>query len=106
MTIKAITGLKLTTLNAGTVTAETRPANRYGINKTVTATLLTADIHEVVTNSPLGSIALLTALTYGGSVKKDVLTLTCTTGGPTAVFTVASALQGGVTESYWWELLM
>ena len=89
---------KATNLFSGTVTADTRPANYFGAIKTVSATVLTSDIHLTKTTSPGGSIALLTALTYGGSVKKDTLTLTCTVGGPTATFTVVSALLGALAN--------
>lgn len=87
---------KVDDLNTGTVTALTRPASRYGVNKTVTATVLTADIHEMIVNSPGGGTASLSAITYGGSIKKDTLTLTCTTAGLTPVFSVVSALQGSL----------
>lgn len=88
---------KATNLFSGTVTADTRPANYYGAIKTVTATVLTADIHLVKSNSPVaGAVAVLSAITYGGSIKKDTLTLTCTTGGATPVFSVTSALLGAL----------
>lgn len=87
---------KVQDLFSGTITAAVRPANHYGVIKTVTATILTADIHSVVVNSPGGSGAALSALTYGGSIKKDTLTLTCTVAGPLATFTVASAVQGAL----------
>ena len=88
---------KVEDLNSGTVTQLTRPANVYGKIKTVTATVLTADIHEVQASvqNPL-TVVGVDSLTYGGSVKRDTLTLTCTVGGAGATFTVASALQGAL----------
>lgn len=89
---------KVEDLFIGTQTPAVRPANSYGVVKTITATVLTADIHSVVTSSPGGASAVLSAITYGGSVKKDVLTLTCTTGGAVPVFSVASQLQGALAN--------
>ena len=87
---------KVQNLFSGTVTADTRPANYFGAVKTVTATVLTSDIHLVKTNSVPGAVAVLSAVTYGGAIKKDTLTLTCTTGGATPVFSVTSALLGAL----------
>lgn len=88
---------KVEDLNSGTITPSTRPANHYGLITTVTATVLTAEIHELQASvaNPL-TVVSLAALTYGGSLKRDTLTLTCTVGGSGATFTVVSALQGAL----------
>lgn len=87
---------KVEDLFSGTLTPSVRPANYYGAIKTVTATVMTADIHSVISNSVPGATAVLTAVTYGGSIKKDTLTLICTTAGVTPVFSVTSAIQGAL----------
>jgi hypothetical protein len=90
--------IKVDDLNTGAVVAATRPANFYGKIKTVSALVLSADIHEVVTSSPGNAVATLASVTYGGSIQKDTITLTCTVAGPLATFTAVSALQGALAN--------
>lgn len=88
---------KVEDLFSGTLNASVRPANYYDKIKTVSATVLTADIHSVSSSSPVGGAqAVLSAVTYGGSIKRDTLTLVCTTAGATPVFSVTSAIQGAL----------
>ncbi len=63
----------------GAHVAGTRPANHYGTIATVTATLLTADIHEfVVTNSPTGANPTVTLGTTTDAMTDQVITITMT----------------------------
>lgn len=89
---------KVEDLNTNAINAAIRPANIYGKVKAVTATVLTADIHEVkktvVDNAVVPDLG---APVYGGSIKKDQLTLVCTAASPgAATFSVTSALQGAL----------
>lgn len=91
---------KVEDIATGTINASTRPANHYGKIKTVSATSLSMDIHEMVyTVADVLAIPVLGTLTYGGSIKRDTLTLTCTTASPgAAVFSVVSGVQGALAN--------
>lgn len=94
--------IKVQDLNIGSITADIRPANFHGKVKTISALQLTADIHELLkVGVVVGTVVpALTAVTYGGSVKKDRLILTCTTASPgAAVFSVVSDLQGALANA-------
>ena len=90
--------IKVQDLNTGSITADIRPANFHGKVKTVSALNLTADIHELlkVLIATATVVPTTTAVTYGGSIKKDRLVLTCLTPGPAATFSVVSDLQGAL----------
>lgn len=63
----------------GARTADVRPANGYGVIATVTATVLTATIHEfAVTNSPTGGNPTLALGTTTDAYKKQTITITMT----------------------------
>ena len=86
---------------SGTITADTRPANFSGTVKTITATILTADIHRLIEASIDDALVVssIGTPTLGGSIKKDTLTLTCTAeAAGAATFSVVSALQGALGD--------
>jgi len=92
------TWITVTDLNTGSVVAGTRPANFHGVSTGLTATVLTADIHEASTSAAGDTVGVVGALTLGSDVKKDTLTLTVTNDAtPTAaVFSVVSSVQGAL----------
>jgi len=71
-------------LNTGSITANIRPSNYSGISLTLTDTVLTAQIHDVVPSSVLLATAGLTAPTLGSEILPDVVTLTVSTAGARA----------------------
>lgn len=77
-----------------------RPANFYGLIKTVTALTLTKELYELQPAlQDAAVVAALSAFTPGGSVKKDVITLTCNTAAAgAAVFDVESDVQGTLPD--------
>ena len=91
---------KVEMLFTGTLTEDARPANWYGDVETITETVLTTLIHEIQNSTVGDTVGDLTALTLGGSIKKDVLTLTVTDDSTpgSAIFSVASALQGALPD--------
>jgi hypothetical protein len=91
--------IKATDLNTGSISDELRPANFYGKIEALTSTVLTADVFELSTSAVADSVAELSAVTYGGSIKKDRLVLTCTAAAAgAAVFSVVSDLQGALAD--------
>lgn len=91
----------VTDLNTGTVTADTRPANWSAESLAVTATTLQARIHDISqTVADSNVVTSIGAPTFGGSIVKDTLTLTVTDDSTpgSAVFSVASAVQGALED--------
>lgn len=66
----------------GAITADIRPANHYGIIDTVTATVLTAKIHDFTINSPGGGDPTFALGTTTDTIVRQKLTITMTS--PTA----------------------
>lgn len=85
--------IKVEDLHVGSITPDIRPANYAGKSSAVTATVLTVEIHDVVSNAVSGAKAGAKALTLGGSVIEDALTLTCTAAGARASGTLTFSGQ-------------
>lgn len=88
-------------INTATVTAATRPANFASKSLAVTATTLQARIYDL--SSTLANVNVVASIgtpVLGGSIQKDVLTLTCTddSSAGAAVFSVESDLQGFLSD--------
>lgn len=84
--------VKVTMLWTGSDQPINRPANYYGVSNTVTATVLTCDIHHVVINSPTSADPTTTIGTTTDDMQwEDVIT--CTVGTSPA-FTVVSSVFG------------
>lgn len=79
----------------GSISDATKPANHFGVNTAVTATLLTCEVHHITVNSPTSANPTLTL----GTLTTDMVwddTITCTVGTSPA-FTVSSARFGAQT---------
>lgn len=89
--------ITVTNLFSGAYTADVRPANQAGLIPTAGLTSNVLTIEPVQTYIDSGNTGDGTAgsFTYGASVQKDVLTLTCTNATVPATFSVASATQDG-----------
>lgn len=70
--------VRATDLWTGAHTAATRPANFYGRIASVTATILTADIHDFQISSPLGGDPTLALGTTTDDMRAQTITITMT----------------------------
>lgn len=68
----------VTDLITGGHTAAQRPANVYAKNSAVTATVLTAVVHEFLVNSPSGGNPTMALGTTNDAMLEDVITITMT----------------------------
>lgn len=90
--------IKVASLLSGTSVPATRPAAFYRKVKTVTSLVVTADVFDLATSSVGGAVASTSAFSYGGAVKKQKVTLTCTAASPgAATFSVVSDLLGALS---------
>lgn len=83
----------VTNVIAGGHTAAQRPANHYGKVAAITATTLTATIHDFTINSPGGGNPTMTLGTTADEMLDDTLTIT-----------MSSATAGSVVSSRWGAL--
>lgn len=73
--------IRVEDLHVGTYGPDVRPANYFSVSESLTATVLKAQITDAQANSNQGAKGEAKALTLGGSVIKDKLTLTVTQAG-------------------------
>ena len=83
--------IKVEDEHVGSITPDMRPANYAGKSTVVTATVLTVEIHDVVSNAVSGAKAGAKSLVLGGSMVQDTLTLTCLAAGARAKGTLTFA---------------
>lgn len=76
--------VKIVNQHTGSITADIRPANVFGISLTLTDTVLTAKIHDEFSSAVSGATAKADPLTLGASIIVDEVTLTISTAGARA----------------------
>lgn len=91
--------LKVDDLFTGTVNASVRPANYFSQSNTLTDTILTFNVSQMVVSSVQGASAKSSSEDLGASIIEDVLTLTNTAAGARSDETFTQAGQPADSET-------